>query len=155
MSLWLTYQLPIFFKLVNFLISRRTLNPSQIHKSLGQNIQAMLQVFLPLHIPYFFNTQVLTVNQHLRSTPVLESLFNKVTGPQASNLTKKKTRTQVLSCEISKIFKNTYFEEHLRTTASKNPVLLDLGEVEKLKSSLNRLFSFATSRTGKIFAVSL
>ena len=40
--------------------------------------------------------------------PVLESLFNKVAG----------TPTQVFSCEICEIFKNTYFEEHMRTTAS-------------------------------------
>ena len=30
----------------------------------------------------------------------------------------KKTPTQVFSCEICEIFKNTYFEEHQRTTAS-------------------------------------
>ena len=40
---------------------------------------------------------------------------------QALNLQvflKKKTPTQVLSCEICEIFKNTFFEEHLQTTAS-------------------------------------
>ena len=31
----------------------------------------------------------------------------------------KKNPTQVLSCEIRKLFKNNYFEEHLRTSASK------------------------------------
>ena len=30
----------------------------------------------------------------------------------------KETPTQVFSCEYCKIFKNTYFEEHLRTAAS-------------------------------------
>ena len=35
----------------------------------------------------------------------------------------KKTPTQILSCEICKIFKNTYFKEHLRTTASACQVL--------------------------------
>ena len=30
----------------------------------------------------------------------------------------KETPTQVLSREICEIFKNTYFEEHLRTTAA-------------------------------------
>ena len=30
----------------------------------------------------------------------------------------KKTPTQVFSCEIFENFKNTYFEEHVRTTAS-------------------------------------
>ena len=30
----------------------------------------------------------------------------------------KETPTQVLSCEVCKTFKNTYFEEYLQTTAS-------------------------------------
>ena len=33
-------------------------------------------------------------------------------------LIKSKTPTQTFSCEIYELFKNTYFEEHLRTTAS-------------------------------------
>ena len=32
----------------------------------------------------------------------------------------KKTPTQVFSCEIYKLFKNNYFEEHLSTSASKH-----------------------------------
>ena len=32
----------------------------------------------------------------------------------------KETPTQVISCEHCEIFKNTYFEKHLRTTASVN-----------------------------------
>ena len=42
--------------------------------------------------------------------------FNKVAG--AYDFIKKETPTQVFSCEICEIFKNTYFEEHLRTTDS-------------------------------------
>ena len=34
----------------------------------------------------------------------------------------KGTPTQVFSCEFCEIFKNTYFEEHLRTTASIFPL---------------------------------
>ena len=40
----------------------------------------------------------------------MESVFNKVAGPRNSN-------TGVF-CEICELFKNTYFEEHLRKTAS-------------------------------------
>ena len=40
---------------------------------------------------------------------MLESLFNKVAGLKAF---------QMISCEYCKIFKNTYFEEHLRMAAS-------------------------------------
>ena len=39
-----------------------------------------------------------------------ESLFNK--GLE------KETLTQLLSCKYCEMFKNTYFEEHLRTAAS-------------------------------------
>ena len=36
---------------------------------------------------------------------------------KACNFMKKKTPAQVFSCEMFKNLKNTYFEEHLRTTA--------------------------------------
>ena len=51
---------------------------------------------------------------------MLESLFIKVAraGPMTYNFMKE-TPAQVFSSKICKIFKNTYFEEHLRETASK------------------------------------
>ena len=45
-----------------------------------------------------------------RKIPVPESLFNK-------NLFKKEALAQVLSCEFCEISKNTFFREHLWTTA--------------------------------------
>ena len=48
---------------------------------------------------------------------MLKSLFNKVAGLKACNFIKE-TPTQVFSCEIWEIFKNTYFAEDLQTTAS-------------------------------------
>ena len=50
------------------------------------------------------------ISQISQETHVLESIFNKVTGLKAP--------TQLFSCEISEIFKNAYFEEHLRTIVS-------------------------------------
>ena len=50
----------------------------------------------------------------------LESLFNKV-GLQ---LYQKEAPTQVLSCEIHEIFKNTYFEKYLRMTAFENKEII-------------------------------
>ena len=52
--------------------------------------------------------------------------FTKITGkhlhqslrPEAYNFVKKETLAQVFSCEFCEISKNTYFTEHLRTTAS-------------------------------------
>ena len=49
---------------------------------------------------------------------MLESLISKVAGRQARNLVKKEALAQVLSCEFCEIFKNTYFTEHLRVTAT-------------------------------------
>ena len=58
-----------------------------------------------------------------RKTTVLESLFNRVAGLKACNFIKRdsNTATQVFSWEYCKIFKNTYSEENLRTTASGIP----------------------------------
>ena len=52
--------------------------------------------------------------KHLRQS----LFFNKVAGG-ACNFIKKETLAQVFSCEFCEIFKNTFFTEHLRTTASK------------------------------------
>ena len=46
---------------------------------------------------------------------MLESLLDKAAGLE---LYQKETITQLLSCEICEIFKNAYFEDHLRTAAS-------------------------------------
>ena len=37
---------------------------------------------------------------------------------EASNIIKKETLAQVFSCTFCEVFKNTYFEEHLRMAAS-------------------------------------
>ena len=49
-----------------------------------------------------------------RKTPVLEPLC----GLSSLQFYQKETSTPMFSCEYCKIFKNTYFEEHLQTTAS-------------------------------------
>ena len=54
---------------------------------------------------------------------MLEYLFNKVARLQPCNFIKK--RLQAFSYEICEIFKNTYFEEHLGTTASAKQVLFN------------------------------
>ena len=48
--------------------------------------------------------------------------FSKVAG-EACNFIKKETLAQVFSCEFCEISKNTYFTEHLWTTASGKLVL--------------------------------
>ena len=66
----------------------------------------------------------------------MDSLLNEVTDPQACNFVKKKTLTQVFFCEYCVTYavflrnlrenfrKNTYFEEHLRTSASEREALI-------------------------------
>ena len=49
-----------------------------------------------------------------RKMPVTGSLFNKVAGLQICNFIKRDSNTGVLLW-FCNIFKNTYFEEHLRT----------------------------------------
>ena len=49
-----------------------------------------------------------------RETPVLDSLFDKIAGLRP----KKESPTQAVSCEFCGNFKNTFFTEHLRVTAS-------------------------------------
>ena len=46
----------------------------------------------------------------------LNSLF--IRASLACNFIKRETLAQVFSCEFWAIFKNTFFTEHLRTTAS-------------------------------------
>ena len=60
-----------------------------------------------------------------RKTPVLKSFFNKIPGlcMHATFFTKEGTQpTLVFSCECCDISKNHYFEEHLRTAASLDPI---------------------------------
>ena len=44
--------------------------------------------------------------------------FNKVAGLRLATLSKKKTLAQVFSCDFCEVYKNTFFTEHLWTTAS-------------------------------------
>ena len=55
----------------------------------------------------------LKFHKYHKRTPVLESLFYKVAG-LGLQLYLKETPTWAFSCEIYEIFKNTYFEEHLK-----------------------------------------
>ena len=50
---------------------------------------------------------------------MLESLLIKLQGFTPATLLKK-TLTQMFSCEYREIFKNTFFTERLRETASEN-----------------------------------
>ena len=53
----------------------------------------------------------------------MKKLFYK-TSLKHATLFKKETPTQMFSCEYCEIFKSTYFDEHLRTAASKEYKIL-------------------------------
>ena len=62
-------------------------------------------------------------------------------------LIKKETQTQVFSCEYCKIFKNTYFEEYLRTTAS---LFIKGAQLTKLSSPFDSRIEERGRKIGKI-----
>ena len=51
---------------------------------------------------------------------MLEFLFNKIAGLQTCNFIKNRLQYRCFTVKFAKFFKSTYFEEHPRTTASKN-----------------------------------
>ena len=51
---------------------------------------------------------------------LLESVFNKGTGPMACNFIKKETPTQVFSCEYHKMFEKSFFYGTALVAASEN-----------------------------------
>ena len=61
---------------------------------------------------------VLKIRRIHRKTPVPDSLFKWSYGSHLPTLLKKETLTQVFSCEFCEIFKNIFFTEHLRASAS-------------------------------------
>ena len=60
----------------------------------------------------------LKIWQKFTGNHLCQSLFLIKLQADACNFIKNKTLAQVFSCEFCQIFKNTYFVEHLRTTAS-------------------------------------
>ena len=60
---------------------------------------------------------------------LLESLFSKVAVLGTCNFIKEGSPTHVFSCEICKLFKSNYFEEHLWTSASKLYLKTDPAQV--------------------------
>ena len=61
----------------------------------------------------------LKISQYSLDNTYVGVSFNKVAGLQACNFIKE-TPAQVFFCEYCEIFKNTFFTEHLRETASEN-----------------------------------
>ena len=56
----------------------------------------------------------LEISQNLREDTCARELYR----PKACNFIKKETLAQVISCEFCEISMNTFFTEHLWTTAS-------------------------------------
>ena len=86
-----------------------------------------------MHMKYVFHSKFRMIIFHDQKTFSLKfksscsQMFSKIgvlknfaifTGKYLWWIYSKENQTQVFSCEYCKIFKNTYFEEHLRTAAS-------------------------------------
>ena len=82
--------------------------------------------------------------------------FNKVVGLRSATLLKKETLAQVFSCEFYEISKNTFFTEHLWTTASQiclrrqpasnhKKITLFMYYVDKQAEKIFKSHSFAAS----------
>ena len=72
--------------------------------------------------------------------------------PQACNFIKKETLAQVFSCEFCKISKNTFFTEHLWTTASNNRTLRLVGAFFSLTLNASRYTKQSIFLTGGSFS---
>ena len=66
----------------------------------------------------FLRKVILKISQNLQKTPKPDSHFIITLQAEAGNFIKKETPAQMFSCEICGIFKNTFFTEDLRATAS-------------------------------------
>ena len=63
----------------------------------------------------FYNKDVLKIFGIFTGVGVF---FNKVAGLRLANVLKKRLQHRRFPVNIAKLFKNTYFEEHLQTAAS-------------------------------------
>ena len=63
---------------------------------------------------FFLNRCSCNILDTHKKISMLKSLFNTVRSLKACNFNKKETPTQEFSCEYHKIFKNSFFIEHLQ-----------------------------------------
>ena len=85
----------------------------------------ILEKAFDFHIIYFICLCFIQRSSHWvlfrkmhRKTPVLESLLDKVTDPQAFNFIKKRLQHRCFPVNFAKKFKNTFFTEQARLIAS-------------------------------------
>ena len=81
---------------------------------------------------------------------MLESLFNKVGGPEALRLYYEVTPTKVFSCEICKMFENTFFYRTPPVVASVQRSSADtLEELLKAEVHISFIKNVLKNFTGK------
>ena len=69
-----------------------------------------------ISVPESLKKVLLKIFQNLKENPCVGASIKKIKNKK--KIIKKETPTQVLSCELCEIFKNSFFTEHLRVTAS-------------------------------------
>ena len=67
----------------------------------------------------------------------ISEVSQKSTYVAAASFYLKETPALVFSCETCEIFKNTYFEEHLRTTASRIRIITSCHRGKELTHDFN------------------
>ena len=112
------YTEKLSLKLISTLIS--TLRRDNIYGACPCIISKHLYIFivireLYLSIEIFGLIETLIKLYLQKEPPAIKTALKKASALQRWW---REASTQVLSCEYCKIFKNIYFEEHLRTTAS-------------------------------------
>ena len=75
---------------------------------------------------------LLNILQYSQENTSVGVSFNKVTTPQHCNFIKKRLQHRCFPVNITKFFKSTYFEEHLRTAASKFNTRASISNESKL-----------------------
>ena len=60
----------------------------------------------------------LKYSQYSQENTCVGVFFNKVAGLRLANVLKKRLQHRCFPVNVAELFKNTYFEEHLRTAAS-------------------------------------
>ena len=90
-----------------------------LHKKWSSLLRISLVTFLmslgkSSHSQMFFKIGVLKISQYSQKKTTCVGVLNKVAGLQACSFIKKRLQHKCFFVNIAKIFKNTFFVEHLR-----------------------------------------
>ena len=91
----------------------------------------------------------LNISQISQKKTCIGVSFNKVAGLQSCNFIKKRHQDRCFPVKDCQNFKNTYFEEHLRTTASEKK---SMTELMKSYKSFKAIFATCKKRLLRVIS---